>query len=115
MIASMEARVLHVTEAEAKRDLAAILQQVRAGAEVVIEHDAQPIAVIRAAGPGRRTTGPPYNEKLAEAKRRQFTPKGKQERVAKSLAVLSQPPHIRLTANEWREIVEDPDLEEQFS
>jgi antitoxin (DNA-binding transcriptional repressor) of toxin-antitoxin stability system len=51
----METRVLHVSEADAERDLAAILQQVRAGAEVVIERDAQPVAVIRAAGPVRRT------------------------------------------------------------
>ncbi|HEV3202395.1 MAG TPA: hypothetical protein VGZ73_31075 [Bryobacteraceae bacterium] len=51
----METRVLHVTEADAQRDLAAILQEVRSGAEVVIERDAQPVAVIRAAGPVRRT------------------------------------------------------------
>ena len=51
----METRVLHVSEAEAGRDLAAILQHVRAGAEVVIECDAQPVAVIRPVGPVRRT------------------------------------------------------------
>jgi antitoxin (DNA-binding transcriptional repressor) of toxin-antitoxin stability system len=105
MIASMEARVLHVSEADAERELAAILQHVRAGAEVVIERDAQAVAVIRPAGP-------PYHEKLAGAKRRQFTALGKQERIAKSLAALSEPPYIRLTANEWREIVQDPDLED---
>lgn len=55
------------------------------------------------------------NEKLAEAKKQQFTAEGKQARVAKSLAALSQPPYIRLTANEWRQIVEDSDLEDQFS
>ena len=37
------------------RDLAAILKHVQGGAEVVIERDAQPLAVIRAAGPSRRT------------------------------------------------------------
>lgn len=36
------------------RDLAAILQRVQ-GAECVIERDAQPLAVIRAATPARRT------------------------------------------------------------
>lgn len=51
----METRVLHVSEAEAERDLAAILQHVRTGAEVVIERHAQPVAVIRAPGPVRRT------------------------------------------------------------
>ena len=53
MIASMEP--LHISEADAVRDLAAILKRVQAGAEVVIERDAQPLAVIRAAAPARRT------------------------------------------------------------
>jgi antitoxin (DNA-binding transcriptional repressor) of toxin-antitoxin stability system len=44
-----------VNEADAVRDLAAILRRVQAGAEVVIERDAQPLAVIRAATPARRT------------------------------------------------------------
>ena len=46
---------LHVSEADAARDLAAILRRVQTGAEVVIERDAQPLAVIRAAAPPRRT------------------------------------------------------------
>jgi len=46
---------LHISEADAVRDLAAILQRVQAGMEVVIERDAQPLAVIRAAAPARRT------------------------------------------------------------
>jgi len=51
----MEPRILHVNEADAVRDLAAILQRVQAGTEVVIERDARPLAVIRAAAPARRT------------------------------------------------------------
>jgi antitoxin (DNA-binding transcriptional repressor) of toxin-antitoxin stability system len=51
----MDPQVLHVNEAEAVRDLAAILKRVQAGAEVVIERNAQPLAVIRAAAPVRRT------------------------------------------------------------
>ena len=47
MITGMEP--LHISEADAVRDLAAILQRVQAGAEVVIERDAQPLAIIRAA------------------------------------------------------------------
>lgn len=46
---------LHISEDDAVRDLAAILKHVQAGAEVVIERDAQPLAVIRAATPARRT------------------------------------------------------------
>lgn len=56
----------------------------------------------------------PSNQKLAEAKSRQFTAKGKHERVDKSLAALRQTPNIRLTGNEWRQIVADPDLEDQL-
>ncbi len=55
------------------------------------------------------------NKKLVEAKRQRFTAEGKRERIAKSLSALNQPPSIRLTADEWRQIVEDPDLEDQFS
>jgi antitoxin (DNA-binding transcriptional repressor) of toxin-antitoxin stability system len=46
---------LHISEADAVRDLAGILKRVQAGAEIVIERDAQPFAVIRAAAPARRT------------------------------------------------------------
>jgi antitoxin (DNA-binding transcriptional repressor) of toxin-antitoxin stability system len=46
---------LHISEADAVRDLAAILKRVQAGAEIVIERDAQPLAVIRRAEPARRT------------------------------------------------------------
>ena len=55
MIAGMGPRVLHISEADAVRDLAGILRDVQAGMEVVIERDAQPLAVIRAAVPARRT------------------------------------------------------------
>jgi len=55
MIQCVGPQVLHVNEADAVRDLAAILRRVQAGAEVVIERDAQPLAVIRAATPARRT------------------------------------------------------------
>ena len=55
MITGMEPRVLHVSEADAVRNMASILQSVQAGKEVVIERDAQPLAVVRAAAPVRRT------------------------------------------------------------
>ena len=55
MIAGMEPRILRVSEGDAVRDLAAILERVQAGTEVVIERDAQPLAIIRAAAPQRRT------------------------------------------------------------
>ncbi len=55
MRAGMEPRILRVSEADAVRDLAGILQRVQAGTEVVIERDARPLAIIRAAAPERRT------------------------------------------------------------
>jgi antitoxin (DNA-binding transcriptional repressor) of toxin-antitoxin stability system len=40
-------RVIHISAAEAASDFAALLDHVRAGDEVVIEHDAHPVAVLR--------------------------------------------------------------------
>ena len=51
----MAKTVIHVTEAEAARDFADLLAQVRAGAEVVIEKDARPVAIVYPAEPPRRT------------------------------------------------------------
>ncbi|MGI8785005.1 MAG: type II toxin-antitoxin system Phd/YefM family antitoxin [Acidobacteriota bacterium] len=51
----MAKHVIHISEAEATSDFASVLAQVRAGAEVVIEHDAQPVAVVHPAQPPRRT------------------------------------------------------------
>ena len=43
--------MIHVSAEEAASDFAALLDRVRAGDEVVIEHDARPLAVLRAAAP----------------------------------------------------------------
>ena len=51
----MEPQVLHITEADLVRDVRAILKRVETGAEIVIERDAQPVAILRAASPVRRT------------------------------------------------------------
>jgi antitoxin (DNA-binding transcriptional repressor) of toxin-antitoxin stability system len=45
---------IHITEAELARDIASVLDRVQAGAEIVIERDAKPVAVLRAAEPRRR-------------------------------------------------------------
>jgi antitoxin (DNA-binding transcriptional repressor) of toxin-antitoxin stability system len=39
---------VHMTEAELARDLHAVLERVRQGAEVIVERDATPVAVIKA-------------------------------------------------------------------
>jgi antitoxin (DNA-binding transcriptional repressor) of toxin-antitoxin stability system len=44
-------RVVHISDTEAASDFASLLDRVRAGDEVVIEHDAHPVAVMRPAAP----------------------------------------------------------------
>jgi len=52
MITGMEP--LHISEGDLAKDVRSILRQVETGAEVIIERNAQPVAVIRPAGPVRR-------------------------------------------------------------
>lgn len=46
---AMAKNVIHVSDKEAAGDFASLLARVREGAEVVIEHDARPVAVVRSA------------------------------------------------------------------
>jgi antitoxin (DNA-binding transcriptional repressor) of toxin-antitoxin stability system len=43
--------VIHISDAEAASEFASLLDRVRKGAEIVIEHDARPVAVLRSAEP----------------------------------------------------------------
>jgi antitoxin (DNA-binding transcriptional repressor) of toxin-antitoxin stability system len=55
---------VHMSEAEVSKDFAAVLEKVRQGAEVVVEQDNLPVAVIKTVkGPGR-----PIDECIAIAK-----------------------------------------------
>jgi len=47
--------VIHIPEAEATSDFALVLARVEAGAEIIIERDHQPVAVVNAACPESRT------------------------------------------------------------
>ena len=47
--------VIHISEAEAASKFASLMARVRAGAEVIIENDARPVAVLHPAEPVRRT------------------------------------------------------------
>lgn len=47
----MARQVIHISEEEATSDFASLLARVRAGAEVVIEHDAEPVAIVAPAEP----------------------------------------------------------------
>jgi antitoxin (DNA-binding transcriptional repressor) of toxin-antitoxin stability system len=54
MIESMDPRIVHISEAELVKDVRSILQCVETGAEVIIERDMRPVAILRAAVPVRR-------------------------------------------------------------
>jgi antitoxin (DNA-binding transcriptional repressor) of toxin-antitoxin stability system len=45
--------VIHISEAEAAGDFAALLELVRAGAKVIIENGERPVAVLHPAEPAR--------------------------------------------------------------
>jgi antitoxin (DNA-binding transcriptional repressor) of toxin-antitoxin stability system len=47
--------VIHVCEAEAASDFAALMARVRPGVKVIIENGARPVAVLHAAEPLRRS------------------------------------------------------------
>ena len=47
--------VIHISEAEAASDFAALMARVRAGAKVIIENGERPVAVLHAAEPVRRS------------------------------------------------------------
>lgn len=55
IIIGMAGPVIHISEEEAAKDFATLLVRVRAGAEVVIEHNSQPVAVVHPAQPPRRS------------------------------------------------------------
>ncbi|HEV3277840.1 MAG TPA: hypothetical protein VG860_13560 [Terriglobia bacterium] len=50
---AMSNRVIHVSDSQAAGGFGSLLERVRAGDEVVIEHDAHPVAVPRSAAPAQ--------------------------------------------------------------
>jgi antitoxin (DNA-binding transcriptional repressor) of toxin-antitoxin stability system len=58
--------VIHISEAEAAGNFAALMARVRAGEEIVIESGSHPIAIIRAAVAPRRS----ISESIAREKAR---------------------------------------------
>jgi antitoxin (DNA-binding transcriptional repressor) of toxin-antitoxin stability system len=61
-----EMAVLHLSEAEVVKDIATVLERVRKGAEVVVEQDHRPIAIIKPPNP----TGRRISEVVADLKAR---------------------------------------------
>lgn len=51
----MAKHVIHISELEAQNNFAALLDRVRAGIDVIIEHNKQPVALVSAPVPTRRT------------------------------------------------------------
>lgn len=62
----IEHMTLHMTEAELARDVHAVLAKVQEGAEIVIEQDSRPVAVIKAPA----IKGRPISEVVADLKAR---------------------------------------------
>ncbi|MGA7914357.1 MAG: type II toxin-antitoxin system prevent-host-death family antitoxin [Candidatus Acidiferrales bacterium] len=50
----MAKRVIHISEEEAANDFASLMASVRAGAEVIIEENARPVAFLHPADPSVR-------------------------------------------------------------
>lgn len=63
---------------------------------------------------GEKASFPRASPRLEELIRQRFPAEGKAERIARSLAALRQEPTIRLTAEEWKRVAQDADLEDQF-
>ena len=62
---NMPKNAIHISDAEAANDLGALLDRVRAGAEVIIERDSRPVAVVR---PPEASHGRLLSESIAMAK-----------------------------------------------
>jgi antitoxin (DNA-binding transcriptional repressor) of toxin-antitoxin stability system len=59
--------VLHITEAELARDIHGVLEKIRQGAEIIVEHEHKPVARMTSVrGPGRL-----LSECIAIAKQRE--------------------------------------------
>jgi hypothetical protein len=56
--------VLHITEADLARDVTAVLEMIRQGAEFIVERNAQPVAIIKSP----QFRGRPIDECIAMAK-----------------------------------------------
>jgi antitoxin (DNA-binding transcriptional repressor) of toxin-antitoxin stability system len=88
MIKSMA--VVHMTEAEVVKDIAAVLAQVRQGVEVIVEQDHRPVAIIKTP----HGTGRLLSECIAMAEARGSTvtlDEGFMKDVEEGIARRSQP------------------------
>ncbi len=70
----MKMATIHISEAEAAADFPGLMAHVRAGVEVVIESGTQPVAVLRAAAPPRRSISESIALAEARSKRLGYEP-----------------------------------------
>lgn len=110
----MDKHVIHVSDAEAANDFASLLDRVREGTEIVIERNAQPVAVVRPVesprvpllsesalnGDGASESVSPQ-ARLKNLQAIRFSAADRAERVQRSLAALHQPLGIDLAAEQW--------------
>jgi len=102
----MVKHVIHVSDAEAASDFASLLDRVREGTEIVIEHDAHPVAVVRPLnGDGAFDLLSPQ-ERLKNLQAIRFSAINQADRVQRSLAALNQPLGIDLPAEQWAMVAE---------
>jgi antitoxin (DNA-binding transcriptional repressor) of toxin-antitoxin stability system len=87
--------VLHMSEAELARDVHAVLQKVRQGAEVVIEQNDRPVAVIRPAP----TAGRAISDVVAERASRPGVLESSSFFAAKTIEQLIAEQHVHPIAD----------------
>ena len=108
----MAKHVIHVSDVEAANDFASLLDRVREGTEIVIEHNAQPMAVVRPAAENLRDDQRNLNDdevselvspqtRLKNLQAIRFSSANQAERVQRSLQALDQPLGINLPAEQW--------------
>jgi prevent-host-death family protein len=62
----MRKQIIHISESEAANDFTSLLERVSAGAEIVIERDSRPVAVVR---PAEAPRGRLLSESIALAEK----------------------------------------------
>jgi len=98
----MVKHVIHVSEAEAANNFASLLDRVREGTEIVIEHDARPMAVVRPLNGDEAFDALSPQQRFKNLQAIRLSAESQAERVQRSLAALNQPLGIELPAEQWR-------------
>jgi len=98
----MVTHVIRVSEAEAASNFASLLDHVREGTEIVIEHDARPMAVVRPVNGDETFDSLAPQQRFKNLQAIRLSAGSQADRVQRSLAALNQPLGIELPAEQWR-------------